>query len=496
MNADLWSQKAYADFGFSNADPDLLDHSYDFMVDENTSIIDLRQTTGIGDDVNTTSQPAPSGRRMSESSFSMSSGGVIADFSTYEDSSASEKFACTPDHEARSNPERPFYSFSPMASPRRSPVKSAPHVNHRRGSPSPHTAIRSSPYNMVSDRNKRWSTGMHGPVQVPLSSHTLLSVQNRFTPYTRRHNSHHSFSTFAPSPLLSGQPPAYNALCSQPHVFPPSFVPGLPSKRMAQPQVSQPLPSQGPSHLHSAAKQHNSCSSQFAALSDAPDLYSSLRQEAANPPEEDMNPSDPKLVPHEQDLRFIGDLYTPRWVRGHGHKREGWCGLCQPGRWLVLKNSAFWYDKSFTHGVSAAGAPFQGPLETRRIDGNPDAWEGLCGSCGGWIALKSSKNGTTWFRHAYKCHVHPKAKDAPKRRRETSQQLRARALSSASSASSRSKGPSADASPIQLQSGSSVESNSKLAVHDLQPAVSDASLASSSTGTTVMTSFDSFACFL
>ncbi|KAJ9637155.1 hypothetical protein H2199_007441 [Coniosporium tulheliwenetii] len=164
----------------------------------------------------------------------------------------------------------------------------------------------------------------------------------------------------------------------------------MPSKRMAQPQVSQPLPSQGPFHLHSDPKQHHSCPSQFATLSDAPDLYSSLHQEAANPPEEDMHPSDPKLIPHEQDLRFIGDLYTPRWVRGHGHKREGWCGLCQPGRWLVLKNSAFWYDKSFTHGVSAAtGTPFQGPLETRRIDGNPDAWEGFCGSCGGWIALKS-----------------------------------------------------------------------------------------------------------
>jgi hypothetical protein len=123
-----------------------------------------------------------------------------------------------------------------------------------------------------------------------------------------------------------------------------------------------------------------------------------------NPPESDMNPSDPDLVPHEQDLRFVGDLYTPRWVRGHGNKREGWCGLCKPGRWLVLKNSAFWYDKSFTHGVSAAtGAAFQGPQDTRRTEGNLDVWEGLCGSCGEWIALVSNKKkGTTWFRHAYK----------------------------------------------------------------------------------------------
>jgi len=70
----------------------------------------------------------------------------------------------------------------------------------------------------------------------------------------------------------------------------------------------------------------------------------------------------------------------------------------------VLKNSAFWYDKSFTHGISAAtGAAFESPRETRRMKSNPDVWEGLCHSCGEWIALISSKKkGTTWFRHAYK----------------------------------------------------------------------------------------------
>lgn len=142
----------------------------------------------------------------------------------------------------------------------------------------------------------------------------------------------------------------------------------------------------------------------YADLLDPPSLYASLHEEQISPPPEDMNPSDPDLVPHEQELRFEGDLYTPRWVRGHGNKREGWCGICKPGRWLVLKNSAFWYDKSFTHGISAAtGNPFQEPQQTRRMDGNPDVWEGLCGSCNDWIALVSSKKkGTTWFRHAYK----------------------------------------------------------------------------------------------
>ncbi len=155
--------------------------------------------------------------------------------------------------------------------------------------------------------------------------------------------------------------------------------------------------------LQSNADPH-SLHSHYTDLSDPPDLYASLHEEQVPPPPEDMNPSDPDLVPHEQELRFDGDLYTPRWVRGHGNKREGWCGICKPGRWLVLKNSAFWYDKSFTHGISAAtGSPFQEPQETRRMDGNPDVWEGLCGSCNEWVALVSSKKkGTTWFRHAYK----------------------------------------------------------------------------------------------
>jgi hypothetical protein len=42
------------------------------------------------------------------------------------------------------------------------------------------------------------------------------------------------------------------------------------------------------------------------------------------------------------------------------------------------------------------------------MDGNPDVWEGLCGSCNDWVALVSSKKkGTTWFRHAYKVSLIP-----------------------------------------------------------------------------------------
>ena len=164
------------------------------------------------------------------------------------------------------------------------------------------------------------------------------------------------------------------------------------------------LPSTGVNHDqgHSHGRPHG-----HPDNSDEPDLFGALSEEQSVPSAEDMKPEDPDMEPSEQELRFEGDLYTPRFVRGHGNKREGYCGLCKPGRWLVLKNSAFWYDKSFTHGISAAtGLPFDAPKETRRMSGNPDVWEGLCGTCDEWIALISNKKkGTTWFRHAYKVRI-------------------------------------------------------------------------------------------
>lgn len=167
-------------------------------------------------------------------------------------------------------------------------------------------------------------------------------------------------------------------------------------------QQPQPL-AEMPNILQSSGHDNHLCEHHFAGSTSPPDLFGPLSEEPSSPPPEDFDVEE-SMMPRAQDLRFEGDMYTPRYVRGHGNKREGWCGTCKPGRWLVLKNSAFWYDKSFSHGISAAtGSPFEGPRETRRMKGNPDVWEGLCGSCSEWIALISSKKkGTTWFRHAYK----------------------------------------------------------------------------------------------
>ena len=43
-----------------------------------------------------------------------------------------------------------------------------------------------------------------------------------------------------------------------------------------------------------------------------------------------------------QQRRFLGDLYTPSWIRGRGNSREGLCSLCNPPVWFRMKQSAYW----------------------------------------------------------------------------------------------------------------------------------------------------------
>jgi hypothetical protein len=413
-----WGTKVCEELeSFPSLDADNTDFSHGLLgQDENTPIIDLRQFQGMGqhetDNMTQFNQQGP--RRMSESSFSMSStgGGMFPDVSSYEDIGSTEAVSYASECDGWNTVESAGnHLMSPLASPRKSQYDNIARSGSRaRMSPAPHNNVRSSPYTLESNRFKRWSTGQ-APTSTPLNSRAVNQVPDHFAHYGARPNPHHSMPVYPPSPMANFGMAPQNVLFSQTHQLhsngPPMFT------GREQPyhlEVPRPVPSQGLFRLlQSNVDRHGGCSSHFADLSDPPDLYSSLNEEPSNPPESDMNPSDPDLMPHEQDLRFNGDLYTPRWVRGHGNKREGWCGLCKPGRWLVLKNSAFWYDKSFTHGVSAAtGAAFQGPQETRRTEGNLDVWEGLCGSCGEWIALVSSKKkGTTWFRHAYKVRVNP-----------------------------------------------------------------------------------------
>ncbi|KAI8082972.1 uncharacterized protein BX664DRAFT_339527 [Halteromyces radiatus] len=128
--------------------------------------------------------------------------------------------------------------------------------------------------------------------------------------------------------------------------------------------------------------------------------------------------NDVEARPRRQKLRYVGDMYTPQWVRYNGQSKEGLCDTCKPGKWLQLKNSAFWYHKQFFHGISSvSGKEFLQPLETRWVD--QDIVEGLCHQCQQWVSVSNvkRKNSVLWYRHAHKCHVYHKPKNgSPKRR--------------------------------------------------------------------------------
>ena len=277
---------------------------------------------------------------------------------------------------------------------------------------SPRHSYRASPY--VVDRSRSRSSS---------TSSFVLSRTQRSSPFVHSDASDFSFqdldfSSQGTSPsIMSSSIPNIDSncinmplFCSEAHFKQSSFFPPRSCQdNDCQPRASSATSSSGIFNvLHSNSQVEQQYDDCIPDLPGPPDLFGALQEDQILPPDEDMRPSDPDLMPREQELRFEGDLYTPRFVRGHGNKREGWCGICKPGRWLVLKNSGYWYDKSFTHGVSAAtGMAFDGPTESRRMDRHPGVWEGLCNSCGEWIALISSKKkGTTWFRHAYKVDLH------------------------------------------------------------------------------------------
>ncbi|KAM4057101.1 hypothetical protein HRG_003949 [Hirsutella rhossiliensis] len=365
-----------------------------YTTDDAVTILDLRYPDSTQDGQPLNLDGSLNRRKMSGSSLT-----AMSDLPPYEDFSAALS-------------EAPSYgSDYPATSNRNSMIRG-------RATPSPRPSMRSVPYSIEGSKNQRWSTGSYAPTQGRRQS---PFVYNNGSPEVYGVPQRMSYQ--GPSPAnfpAQQQPMGLGAYPSGPRA--PFMMAGqpvyqrnnmlLPSQLPSQPfhhdaghfEQPPPLPSQGLFKMLQSNGDPHSLHGHYTDLSDPPDLFAALHEEQIPPPEEDMNPSDPDLIPYEQELRFEGDLYTPRW----------------PGRWLVLKNSAFWYDKSFTHGISAAtGSPFQEPLETRRMDGNPDVWEGMCGSCNDWVALVSSKKkGTTWFRHAYKCHSHTKVKDGPKRRRE------------------------------------------------------------------------------
>ncbi|KAL8290031.1 hypothetical protein RQP46_002970 [Phenoliferia psychrophenolica] len=132
-----------------------------------------------------------------------------------------------------------------------------------------------------------------------------------------------------------------------------------------------------------------------------------------SPPVVDFH-CDDSCKPHVQKIRFEEDHYTPKWIRKTGHAREGWCAICPgEGKWLQMKNSAFWYHRQFQHGISSvSGHYFLPPVQTRTT-ASGDKTEGQCHSCGSWVAYHDHRRANSsspykgpslWFRHSANCH--------------------------------------------------------------------------------------------
>ena len=403
-STDLPNQKSLEDTIGLNFDTDFNAFESDGTgSDEHNTIINLSQVlpTSLDDPINL--QATSYQRRQSSASF-VSSAGPMND--PPDASSYPEALTYTSDYTPQSSLNMSSTPLSPVPSPRCTPQETVRTSSRSRASQSPHPSIRSTPYSFDAARNNRASTSSFTSSPAKRSSPYSYSANEGYfqqVPVQSQVTTHSMVNTLLPSSNTNSAM-QYAAFGGIPRFHQPTMPPSTfdPASRIET--VPYMLSNGTFRTLQSNAGPGGHVHDHFCDHADPPDLFGPLSEEQLVPPLDDMKPDDAELTPHEQELRFEGDLYTPRFVRGHGNKREGWCGICKPGRWLVLKNSAYWYDKSFTHGISAAsGQAFEGPRETRRMDGNADVWEGLCGSCGEWIALVSSKKkGTTWFRHAYK----------------------------------------------------------------------------------------------
>jgi hypothetical protein len=130
----------------------------------------------------------------------------------------------------------------------------------------------------------------------------------------------------------------------------------------------------------------------------------------SSPPTADFAPDkgDKAAKGQPEKRRCNDDIYTPLWVRGEGINREGWCSLCDPGRWLNLKTSQYLYHMQNTHGVIQTSGLFcHPPVQLRRHEDSVGTTEGLCGNCEQWIAIctvRKRRSFSAWFEHARKCH--------------------------------------------------------------------------------------------
>ncbi|CAO3599937.1 unnamed protein product [Absidia cylindrospora] len=178
------------------------------------------------------------------------------------------------------------------------------------------------------------------------------------------------------------------------------------SRNDTVPHMDSALASTNP---HTSTPTMSSTSAQSSSSPSSSSTSSSSHSEFIYPvlSEADMDAAtrDTSAMPRRQNPRYDTDAYTPRWVRYTGQQKQGYCESCQPmGKWLQLKNSAYWYHKQFFHGISSvSGQPFSSPLE-QRLNKESDLLEGLCHQCLQFVPICNTKrkNSVLWYRHAHK----------------------------------------------------------------------------------------------
>jgi hypothetical protein len=150
MSIGPWGQKVCEELeSFPALDSDVADFSHGMMGhDENTPIIDLRQYNNMGqhEHENMAQFNPNSTRRMSESSFSMSStGGVLPESAAYEEMGSSEPVSYASEYDTWNQAEQSAsHLLSPLASPRRPQYDGVIRSGSRsRTSPASHGNIRS-----------------------------------------------------------------------------------------------------------------------------------------------------------------------------------------------------------------------------------------------------------------------------------------------------------------------------------------------------------------
>lgn len=96
------------------------------------------------------------------------------------------------------------------------------------------------------------------------------------------------------------------------------------------------------------------------------------------------------------------EIYRPKYIRGDGILREGYCENCN--KWFRLKTSSYWYHMNYKHGINSKGKKYPSPL-LREIY---NRLESYCQICDKWIFLCSAtgKKSITyaWYRHFQKTH--------------------------------------------------------------------------------------------